>query len=392
MTSEDPSAASPWLTTWFNPGESITHVINTNPRHHVWLLAALGLICGIILQLLIRGWAPVLLDWRAIAGIVIGGAILGIIGLYWSGFFFRWAGNLFGGHASAAEVRAALAWAQLPTVLGGALGLVVGLLLLSADISKPVIGTIAVVAWLWTLVLTWLMFARIQKFGFWRTVISTSLGWVASLAVFLLIALTFRALAFQPFDAPSASMAPNLRVGDYFFVSKWAYGYSRYSFYNLIPFSGRIFPAEPKRGDVLVFKLPRDNSTDYIKRVIGLPGDEITVRGGELFINGKEVPRRRIADFVTKQDSGPPRPIPAYEETLPNGVNYTVLVAEPNGPFENIGPYKVPAGKYFMMGDNRDNSTDSRVPGVGYVPFENLIGRAALLYSTSPDRFGTTVR
>jgi signal peptidase I len=392
MTSETASAASPWLTTLFNPGESITHVINTNPRHHVWLLAALGLICGIILQLLIRGWAPVLLDWRAIAGIVIGGAILGIIGLYYSGFFFRWAGNLFGGHASAAEVRAALAWGQLPMVLGGAFGLVVGLLLLSAGISKPVIGTIAVVAWLWTLVLTWLMFARIQKFGFWRTVISTGLGWVASLAVFLLLASVIRALAFQPFDAPSASMAPTLRVGDYFFVSKWPYGYSRYTFYNLIPFSGRIFAAEPVRGDVVVFKLPRDNSTDYIKRVIGLPGDEITVRGGVLFINGKEVPRRRIADFVTREDAGPPRPIPAYEETLPNGAKYTILQAGTNGPLDNIGPYKVPAGKYFMMGDNRDNSTDSRVPGVGYVPFENLIGRAALLYSTSPDRIGTTVR
>jgi signal peptidase I len=392
MTSEDATAASPWLTTWFKPGESITHVINTNPRHHVWLLAGLGLIFAIILQLLVRGWAPVLLDWRAIAAIVIGGAILGVIGLYWAGFFFRWAGNLFGGHASAAEVRAALAWGQLPTVLGGAVGLVVGLLLLSAGISKPVIGTIAVVAWLWTLVLTWLMFARIQKFGFWRTVISTGLGWVASLAVFLLIGLTFRALAFQPFNIPAGSMMPTLQVGDYVFVSKFPYGYSRYSFYNLIPISGRIFPVEPKRGDVLVFKLPRDNSTDYIKRVIGLPGDEITVRGGVLFINGKEVPRRRIADFVTREDAGPPRPIPAYEETLPNGVKYTILQAGTNGPLNNVGPYKVPAGKYFMMGDNRDNSTDSRVSGVGYVPFENLIGRAALLYSTSPDRFGTTVR
>jgi signal peptidase I len=392
MTSEDVSAASPWLTTWFNPGESITHVIKTDPRHHVWLLAALGLICGIILQLLIRGLAPALLDWRAIVGIVIGGAILGIIGLYYSGFFFRWAGNLFGGHASAAEVRAALAWGQLPTVVGGLVGLILGLLLLSTDISKPVIGTIAAVAWLWTLVLTWLMFARIQRFGFWRTVVSAGLGWVASLAVFLVLALVIRALAFQPFDAPSASMAPTLRVGDYFFVSKWPYGYSRYTFYNLIPFSGRIFAAEPERGDVVVFKLPRDNSTDYIKRVIGLPGDEITVRGGVLFINGKEVPRRHIDDFVTREAGGPPRPIPAYEETLPNGVKYTVLVAEPNGTFENIGPYKVPVGKYFMMGDNRDNSTDSRVPSVGYVPFDNLVGRATMLFSASPGRIGTTVR
>src|ERR1700730_2290926 len=109
MTSGDAPAASPWLTAWFKPRQSITHIINTDPRHHVWLLAALGLIFGIILQLLVRGWATVLLDWSAIAGIVIGGAILGVIGLYYSGFFFRWAGALFGGHASAVEVRAALA-------------------------------------------------------------------------------------------------------------------------------------------------------------------------------------------------------------------------------------------------------------------------------------------
>jgi signal peptidase I len=237
------------------------------------------------------------------------------------------------------------------------------------------------------------MFARVQNFGFWRTIISAGLGWVSSRAILLLFALVFKALAFQPFNVPAASMMPTLRIGDYFFVSKWPYGYSRYTFYSLIPFPGRLFPAEPTRGDVVVFKLPRDNSTDYIKRVIGLPGGEITVRGGALFINGKEVPRRRVADFVTQEDAGPPRPIPAYEETLPNGVKYTVLDSESNGALDNVGPYKVPAEHSFMMGDDRDNSTDSRALGqVGYVPFENLVGRAALLFSTSSGRFGTTVR
>ena len=220
MTSEDAPAASPWLTTWFKPRQSITHVINADPRHHVWLLAALGLIFGIILQLLVNGWTTVLLDWRAIAGIVIGGAILGVIGLYYSGFFFRWAGTLFGGHASAVAVRAALAWGQLPTVLGGTIGLVIGLLLLSAGVSNLVIGIIAAVAWFWTLGLTWLMFARVQNFGFWRTIISAGLGWVSSLSVLLLFALAFKALAFQPFNMPSGSMMPTLRVGDYFFVSE----------------------------------------------------------------------------------------------------------------------------------------------------------------------------
>jgi signal peptidase I len=198
----------------------------------------------------------------------------------------------------------------------------------------------------------------------------------------LAIALVVRVFFYQPFNIPSGSMKQTLLVGDYLFVSKLSYGYSRYSLpFGLNLFSGRIFASEPQRGDVAVFKLPRDNSTDYIKRVIGLPGDEISVRGGVLFINGKEVPRRRIEDFVTREDGGPVRRIPAYEETLPEGRKFVVLDAEPNGPFDNVGPYKVPAGHYFMMGDNRDNSTDSRALwGVGYVPRDNLVGRAEIIF------------
>jgi signal peptidase I len=237
------------------------------------------------------------------------------------------------------------------------------------------------------------MFARVQKFGFWETILSAGLGWVAALAVLLLLALVVRALAFQPFSVPSGAMAPTLRVGENFFVSKWPYGFSRYTFYRLIPFSGRIFAAEPERGDIVVFKLPRNDSIDYVRRIVGLPGDEISLRGGVLFINGKEVPRRRLADFEMKHDSGTPKAIPAYEETLPNGVKYALLNADANGPLENIGPFKVPAGKYFVMGDNRDNSTDSRaLMDVGYVPYENLEGRAELLYSASPERWGTRLR
>jgi signal peptidase I len=194
----------------------------------------------------------------------------------------------------------------------------------------------------------------------------------------LAIAMLVRTFLYQPFNIPSGSMKETLLIGDYLFVSKLSYGYSRYSFYNLVPFQGRIFAAEPKRGDVIVFKLPRDNSTDYIKRLIGLPGDEITVRGGVLFINGKEVPRRRIGDFTTQEDAGPPRPIPAYEETLPNGVKYTVLDSETNGPFDNVGPYKVPGDHYFMMGDNRDNSQDSRY--WGFLPRDYVKGQALMVY------------
>jgi signal peptidase I len=198
----------------------------------------------------------------------------------------------------------------------------------------------------------------------------------------LALAMIVRVFFFQPFNIPSGSMKSTLLVGDYLFVSKLSYGYSRYSFpFGLNLFSGRIWASPPNRGDVVVFKLPRDNSTDYIKRVIGLPGDEIQMRGGVLYINGQAVPKRRIQDFVTREDDGPPRPIPQYEETLPNGVKYHVLDSEPNGPFDNTGVFRVPPKHYFMMGDNRDNSTDSRAQwGVGFVPEENLVGRAEIIF------------
>jgi signal peptidase I len=197
----------------------------------------------------------------------------------------------------------------------------------------------------------------------------------------LAIAMFVRIFFYQPFNIPSGSMKETLLVGDYLFVSKLSYGYSKYSFpFSPDLFSGRIFSSPPKRGDVAVFKLPRDHTTDYIMRVIGLPGDEIQMKNGQLFINGEAVPKVRDGSFTTWED-GRERTIPVYDETLPNGVTYPVLDSDPNGPYDNTGVYKVPAGHYFMMGDNRDNSTDSRVQSaVGYVPLENFIGRAEIIF------------
>lgn len=196
--------------------------------------------------------------------------------------------------------------------------------------------------------------------------------------------LTIRALFYQPFNIPAGSMSPTLLVGDYIFVSKFSYGYSKYSFPGGADFfDGRIWDAAPERGDVAVFKLPRDNSTDYIKRIVGLPGDRVQIRGGILYLNGEAVKRDRITDFPLKNYDGVVQDVARYVETLPNGASYEVLDLAEGSDGDNTQEFLVPAGHYFMLGDNRDNSTDSRIPssvGVGFVPHENLIGRAEIIF------------
>ena len=205
----------------------------------------------------------------------------------------------------------------------------------------------------------------------------------------LVLALIVRTFLFQPFNIPSGSMKSTLLVGDYLFVSKYAYGYSRYSFpFGLHLFDGRVWAAMPQRGDIVVFKLPRDDSTDYIKRVIGFPGDRIQMIDGVLNINGQPVKRERVDDYVTTDEFGAETRVARYKETLPNGVSYLTLDLDPNGFEDNTPVYEVPPNHFFMMGDNRDNSTDSRVQGpggVGYVPFENLVGRAEIIFFSVED-------
>ena len=209
----------------------------------------------------------------------------------------------------------------------------------------------------------------------------------------VLIALFIRTVAYEPFNIPSGSMVPTLLVGDYLFVSKYSYGYSHHAL-PLSPriFSGRLFAQPPERGDIVVFKLPSDNDTDYIKRVIGMPGERIQVRQGRLFINGEMVPRDRIENYVD-QDSG--ATFPQFVETLPNGRKHRILeIAGDAAPLDDTREYVVPPDHYFMMGDNRDNSQDSRVlrgmgsAWVGYVPSENFVGRAEIIFFSTDGTAG----
>lgn len=196
----------------------------------------------------------------------------------------------------------------------------------------------------------------------------------------LLLALVIRTLFFQPFSIPSGSMRPTLLEGDYLFVTKWSYGYSRYSLpFGPNLFSGRIWDSPPERGDVAVFKFPPNPSLDYIKRVIGLPGDKVQMRAGVLYINDEAVPRVKVGEIDNPDITEVNRPVDVYRETLPNGVSYDTLDLTPNGLGDETREFIVPEGHYFMMGDNRDNSTDSRF-SVGFVPEDHLVGRANIIF------------
>ena len=229
-------------------------------------------------------------------------------------------------------------------------------------------------------------------------------GTIRFLLLLALAAWAFRSFVAAPFNIPSGSMLPTLYIGDYLLVAKWPYGFSRYSFpFTFPPFKGRILAQLPRRGDVAVFR-PPDSDTDFIKRVIGLPGDTIEVRAGMLVLNGKPLPRQALDPFAMPISANSPCKVvppaspmvsslgpgrtfclyPAYRETLPGGPSYTVLDQVDNPRADDFPTVQVPAGQLFMMGDNRDDSLDSRFSiaegGIGFVPLENLVGRALFTF------------
>ena len=206
-------------------------------------------------------------------------------------------------------------------------------------------------------------------------------GNLKSIFIAIFIALLIRSFIFEPFNIPSGSMKPNLLVGDFIFVSKYSYGFSKHSLPFSIPLiPGKIFSNTPERGDVVVFKTPENNRTDYIKRVIGLPGDKIEIKNGIIFINGSEILRKKLNDFIDTDNNTSNKRVRMYNEYFFNK-EINILDITDNGMADNTQLFNVPENHFFVMGDNRDNSQDSRfISTVGFIPYENLVGKAQFIF------------
>ena len=209
----------------------------------------------------------------------------------------------------------------------------------------------------------------------------------------LIIAVIIRSLFFQPFYIPSSSMEPTLLIGDRIFVSKYAYGYSKHSFpFSPQLFKKRLFKKNPKYGDLVVFKTPADNRTDYIKRLIGLPGDTVQFIDGKLFLNNSKIQRKKTNIEYKIRCGSLLLNVDSYEETLPNGKKY-IVVFKKQGSYMNSDKFKVPVDHYFFLGDNRDCSRDSRyLSSVGYVSNENLVGNAKIIFFSNDTISGSILK
>jgi signal peptidase I len=321
MTEETAATArlNPWWSALFWPRDTIRQAVDsTSAPAFLALCAVIGV--GQFLPALVgplQDWR----DWQQIMLLVPAATVLSLIGVYLTAAITRFAGRLMGGISSRAQVRTALAWGAVPFAWGMAISAL--LLFLQGQTGGANLTAAATVlpgvAAIWSFVITVAMIMEVQKLTVLRA-FACYAG--ASLFMAFFLAMPIRLFLWQPFNIPSGAGAPTLIVGDYFFVSKYAYGYSRYSFpFGLNLFSGRIFFSQPERGDVTVFKSPADNSTDFVKRLIGLPGDRIQMIGGVLNINGAPVKRERVEDRLEKTKCGVQQ-VHVYRETLPGGRSY----------------------------------------------------------------------
>lgn len=377
---------NPWTAIWWKPRAAIAAVANSGTLLRTLILAALMGVAAVVGALALTSnlhWFAVILT------AIVVGPVAGVLALYIDGALLSWVGRPLGGSASQTALRMAIAWAAMPSIAALALTVagvaVFGQNLLRAfsfppDIEDPVLlvlAAIIVLLPLWGIVLRIGTVGAVQGFGNARAIANLALGFL----VFAAGAALFRTVLFQPFSIVSGSMEPTLRLGDLVYADKRSYGWGRYSLPLDLGFKTRLGAAEPSRGDVVVFRLPGDSGADYIKRVIGLPGDEVQMIRGELHINGTSVAKRPVGDIVVEDDAGAERAIGAYEETLPEGRKIVVLDSEQNGPLDDTASFRVTPGHYFVMGDNRDNSMDSRsILQVGLIPAENIFARVSFIY------------
>jgi len=375
---------SPLISFWLKPRQTIERLLAERPRHLVLPLITLGGAASSANMLTGYDIGTEIVSWRTLLTCAVGAGIFAVFNLYVLAVITGWVGRKIGGVASNDAVRAVFAWGMLPSILGLAvvLSVAAGWRIVAPGVEPRLLSSLFNLVYgvcgLWALVVTLLMLSRVERFGFWRTIVTYFVG---TLALAAGLALMVRTFLFQSFSLPAASMAPTLLPGDYVFAAKYPYGYTRYS----LPFSpplflGRIFGANPARGDVIVFR--KSDGADYVKRVVGLPGDRIQMKEGELFINGTAVRRERAADAEGSDVcGGGSSKVKRWRETLPEGASYETLDCVERGFYDDTNVFTVPAGHLFVLGDNRDNSTDSRALSVmGYIPLENVIARVSMIF------------
>jgi len=291
--------------------------------------------------------------------------------------------RLFRGAGSMKATRAPLAWSTPPALFGSLPG--------STGLTPEGTGTavainlVSLVFTLWSLVLVILMLSEAHGIGGWRTLGAVLVAWIVNFALAIAIAFCFRSFVYQPFSTAGGSMIPTLKLGDRFFVSKSAYGYTRYSlFFAPSVFEGSVPARTPRRGDVVMFRVP-ERGADFVERVVGVPGDRVQMIAGRLYINGEMVPRRAIEPREKVRLRGRTVEAPTYVETLPGGAEHKIVELDGDrGLFDDTDVFVTPPNALFVLGDSRDNSSDSRVPlekgGIGFVRLDTLIGRAAFIY------------